>query len=283
MRIAKSAVAAMAAAALAASMVCAAPAAMAAQSAPAANEAGSTYTTMAKAQKVEIEVGQKAQLPKKGVKKWTTSKKSVVSVSKKGVITGKKAGKATVTAKLNKGSVKYTVTVVDPVPAGDPTENLQLLAEFVKSNGIPTETEYYTTKYALPLDEAGDVGIVYEEDNDGSGSFSITDATDDNISSSRALIFESEPSKIANFGIEMGGRNYEGVISPVAGYKAGSVITWRDVTSDNYKEWTSVEGTDAEILTEIAEDSIYNIMGPAAAQKGAQLNLLGFYSLPDFK
>lgn len=63
-----------------------------------------------------ISAGQKTQLKVGGVKaskiKWTTSNKKVATVSKKGVVTGVSAGKATVTGKYRgvKFTVKFTVT-----------------------------------------------------------------------------------------------------------------------------------------------------------------------------
>ena len=49
---------------------------------------------------------------------WKSSKKSVATVSKKGKISGKKAGKATITVTLkSKKTAKITVTVKDKIPA----------------------------------------------------------------------------------------------------------------------------------------------------------------------
>jgi len=65
--------------------------------------------------KVTIKVGQTYKLKVKGTKKkvkWTSSKKSVVSVSKKGKIKGKKKGKATITARVGKKKLKCKVKVV---------------------------------------------------------------------------------------------------------------------------------------------------------------------------
>lgn len=47
--------------------------------------------------------------------KWTTSKSSVATVSSKGVVTGKKAGKATITATIEGKKVTCSVTVKDAV------------------------------------------------------------------------------------------------------------------------------------------------------------------------
>ncbi len=64
--------------------------------------------------KATITVGKKVKLKVKGTKKkakWTSSKKSVCTVSKSGVIKGKKKGKATIKAKVGKKTLKCKVTV----------------------------------------------------------------------------------------------------------------------------------------------------------------------------
>lgn len=61
-----------------------------------------------------ITVGKKVTLKVKGTKKkvkWTTSKKAIASVSGKGVVTGKKVGMATITAKVGKKKFRCKVTV----------------------------------------------------------------------------------------------------------------------------------------------------------------------------
>lgn len=72
--------------------------------------------------KVTIKVGQKKKLKIKGTGKkvrWTSNKKKIVTVSPKGVLKGKKAGKAIVTAKVGKKKFKCKVTV----NKGNPTLN----------------------------------------------------------------------------------------------------------------------------------------------------------------
>ena len=63
---------------------------------------------------VTVAVGKKLSLKVKGTTKkvsWTTSKKAIASVSKKGVVTGKKVGKATITAKVGAKKFRCKVTV----------------------------------------------------------------------------------------------------------------------------------------------------------------------------
>ena len=76
------------------------------------------------AKKITIATGKSVAAPKvtfaKGDKivSWKSSKKSVATVSKKGKITAKKAGKTTITVTLkSKKTAKITVTVKDKIPA----------------------------------------------------------------------------------------------------------------------------------------------------------------------
>ena len=67
--------------------------------------------------KVILTKGDKKTLKIKGTKKkpkWSSSKKSVATVSKKGKVTAKKKGTATITAKLGKKKYKCKVTVETP-------------------------------------------------------------------------------------------------------------------------------------------------------------------------
>ena len=61
--------------------------------------------------------GQKKTLKITGTKqkvKWSTSKKSVATVTQKGKVTAKKKGKATITAKVDGKKYKCTITVEEP-------------------------------------------------------------------------------------------------------------------------------------------------------------------------
>jgi len=64
--------------------------------------------------KVTVYVGDTVKLKVKGAKKkvkWSSSNKNVAAVSKKGKVTGRKEGKATITAKVEKKKYKCKVTV----------------------------------------------------------------------------------------------------------------------------------------------------------------------------
>lgn len=64
--------------------------------------------------KITLTVGQSKTLKVKGTKKkakWSSGKKSVATVSKKGKVVAKKAGNATITAKIGKKKYKCKVTV----------------------------------------------------------------------------------------------------------------------------------------------------------------------------
>lgn len=79
-----------------------------------ANDAQAASKLKLNATNLNLTVGQSKQLKvREKVKKikWSSSKKSVATVSKKGKITAKKAGKATITAKIGKTKLKCKVVV----------------------------------------------------------------------------------------------------------------------------------------------------------------------------
>ena len=96
--------------------------------------------------KVTIKVGGKVTLKLKNAKKkviWKSSKKKVASVSAKGIVRGKSAGTAKITAKSNKKS--YTCTVIvkekrDSFVEPDETEIPGTTVPTAKPTGEPTKT-----------------------------------------------------------------------------------------------------------------------------------------------
>jgi hypothetical protein len=89
---------------------------------------------------VTLETGQSAKLKVKGSKrtvKWKSSNKKIVKVTKKGKVTAKKAGKATITAKVGKKKLKCKVTVVAPQPAPAPASHAPAPAAPVAANTDP--------------------------------------------------------------------------------------------------------------------------------------------------
>ncbi|MCM1498296.1 MAG: Ig-like domain-containing protein [Clostridium sp.] len=103
--------------------------------------------------KVTITVGKSVTLKVKNTKKkvkWSTSNRKVAAVSKKGKVTGKKAGKATITAKV--GGKKYTCKVtVKKKQAGATTEKS---TEIATEENTERPTESTTEKSTEKLTEA---------------------------------------------------------------------------------------------------------------------------------
>ena len=270
MKIAKNAVAAMAAAALAASMVCAAPATMAqaAPAQPAAAEAGSTYTTMAKAKKATMKVGTKATLKVTGGKviSWKSSKKSVVSVNKKGVATAKKVGKATITAKTKKGSSTFVITVVDPAE-----QALASLAQTIMDEGVAQPAEDALDEndfdYVLPLSDDGNVCAVFNYENYG---LRFVDTSVPGYEF--RIVMDVEPGKIANFLIRLDGVDYWATV-PLATYAFDDLEWWTE-------DGTTISEAKQEAFSQKAATAyVYNIAKSLNDRLDIQLNDLGFYSL----
>lgn len=74
--------------------------------------------------KLSLKVGKSYKLKVRGKKQnvtWRSSKKKIATVSKKGKVTAKKAGTATITAKIGKKRLRCRVTVTKPVATPKPT------------------------------------------------------------------------------------------------------------------------------------------------------------------
>lgn len=264
MKIAKNAVAAMAAAALAASMVCAAPAAMAqaAPAQPAAAEAGSTYTVMAKAKKLNYRVNEVRQLAVKvngkkvKVTKWTSSNKNVVSVSKKGLATaGLNPGKATVTAKFKGGTAKFAITVSDPV-----TPKLDKLKTAISQPEIAVEDEDGNLAYVMSSEDET-VSLIYKPLDE---EFTLVYMGD---SFTVQMVFDDTSYNVATASFMVNGDSDE--------YTAG--ITKATYTSKNYGlNWKEVPEN-----VDIIEQGVlvgFSKMGKFMYDElGVQMSDLGFY------
>ena len=110
---------------------------------PASSQAASTFSLT---KKVTVGAGETYQLSTKGSTKGITfrsSDKKIVSVSKSGKIKGKKAGKATITAKVNKKSKKCVVTVKKAPKAIKITNgNLELYTESMEQLSVKFTSGY---------------------------------------------------------------------------------------------------------------------------------------------
>ena len=110
---------------------------------PVFSQAASTFSLT---KKVTIGAGETYQLTTKGSTKGITfrsSDKKIVSVSKSGKIKGKKAGKATITAKVNKKSKKCVVTVKKAPKAIKITNgNLELYTESAEQLSVKFTSGY---------------------------------------------------------------------------------------------------------------------------------------------
>lgn len=90
--------------------------------------------------KLSMTVGQKKTLKVKNTKKkasWKSSRPNVVKISKKGVLTAKKAGKAIVKAKVGKKTLKCQVTVKKKQVSAGESDECQVKGGFyyIRTNG----------------------------------------------------------------------------------------------------------------------------------------------------
>ncbi len=111
--------------------------------------------------KVSLEIGDSVKLKVKSYKgkvKWSSSKKKVASVSKKGVVKAKKKGKAVITAKAGAKKMKCKITVKNKiqepevaVPSPQPTD---VTNPQVQSTVVPSAT---VSPSAEPVAEPTDI------------------------------------------------------------------------------------------------------------------------------
>lgn len=101
---------------------------------------------------ITITKGKTYTLKVKGTKKkakWTSSKKSVAIVSKKGKVTGKKRGSATITAKI--GKKKYICKVKVETPSLSTTKKSMAVGSnyTLKLNGCSRAKKFYTSNKSV--------------------------------------------------------------------------------------------------------------------------------------
>ena len=100
--------------------------------------------------KVTLYVGQTKQLKVSGATKvkWSTNKKSIATVSKKGLITAKKPGKATVMVKAASKKMKCEVIVKEPLlKLSNGSKNILQIGEktLLKTNGWKVKANTFRT------------------------------------------------------------------------------------------------------------------------------------------
>lgn len=112
--------------------------------------------------KVTIKAGKKVTLKIKGTKKrakWSSSKKSVATVSQKGVVKAKKAGKAVITAKIGKKKCTCKVTVkasnktVGSAPTPKPPSNVTTTNQTPQTNVNSISTDQLAANVDIKVEK----------------------------------------------------------------------------------------------------------------------------------
>ncbi|MBS7008405.1 Ig-like domain-containing protein [Anaerostipes sp.] len=101
---------------------------------------------------ITITKGKTYTLKVKGTKKkakWSSSKKSVATVSKKGKVTGKKRGSATITAKIGKKKYKCKVKVETPSLSATKKSIAAGSKYTLKLNGCSRSKKFYTSNNSV--------------------------------------------------------------------------------------------------------------------------------------
>ena len=115
-------------------------------------------TTRLSSKKIVLQVGKTKKLKVKnkpaGVKvTWKSSKKKVATVSKKGKVVAKKAGRATITAKIGKKKYKCKVTVKNKKK----TQNTTKPTTTVPANPLGSRTNPYNPRNGVTINNYGSV------------------------------------------------------------------------------------------------------------------------------
>lgn len=135
--------------------------------------------------KLTLYVGKTSKLKVKGAKKvkWSSNKKSVATVSSKGVVRAKKAGKAKITAKVGKKKYTCNVTVKGVAPVKKPANTTNANTNPAVPNVVvPTSAPAVTpapnvennTSTVSNSTLAANMGIITQPLADGSVLFTVT-------------------------------------------------------------------------------------------------------------
>lgn len=126
--------------------------------------------------KKTLTVGKTVTLKVKGTKKkvkWSSSNKKVASVSSKGKVKAKKAGKATITAKVGKKKYKCKITVKKKT-----TTTKKKTTEQTEQTTAPSEatTKYDAGEYSISKVHKGE-GTYYDRTSDGAANLDDYEAS----------------------------------------------------------------------------------------------------------
>lgn len=126
--------------------------------------------------KVTLSVGKTTRLRVKGAKKqkikWSSTDKRVAYVSRKGLVRGRKAGKAKIVAKVGKKKYKCTVKVIkkgssSKVKWSAVTEKYKNLSDYVMANGTEEDGTVIVSKKSVNEGVTTLLRIVYDPDDEG--------------------------------------------------------------------------------------------------------------------
>ena len=143
--------------------------------------------------KLTLYVGKTSKLKVKGAKKvkWSSNKKSVATVSSKGVVRAKKAGKAKITAKVGKKKYTCNVTVKGVAPVKKPANTTNANTNPAVPNVVvPTSAPAVTpapnvennTSTVSNSTLAANMGIITQPLADGSVLFTVTNNNNSAVS-----------------------------------------------------------------------------------------------------
>ncbi len=140
--------------------------------------------------KLTISVGQKVTLKVKGSRKkakWSSSNKKVATVSRKGKVRAKKAGKTTITAKVGKKKYRCKITVISIIIPTD--------GELIEKTTTEKTTEQGQNTVEKPSDEKNNTSATPSEDTkkQDAGEYSL-----DQVHTGEGTYYDRESGGAAN-------------------------------------------------------------------------------------